>query len=187
MYYWLKLPKDFFIRNDIRIIESLEDGKNILLIYLKMLSASAGTYGVIPKKIRYIHALIDCPIKEVEMAIPLLEKFELIKPLNEDEYQLKHCNQDTVYRSSDYEGRDRNAPEYKAWRNDVFERDNYTCQKCHKTGCRLEAHHIVPWSKNRELRFDVNNGMTLCYDCHKKIHKKGEEKEWQKEECLQKQ
>lgn len=33
---------------------------------------------------------------------------------------------------------------YKEWRTAVFERDKYTCQKCGKKGCFIEAHHIYP-------------------------------------------
>lgn len=62
--------------------------------------------------------------------------------------------------------------EYKTWRKAVYERDNYTCQKCNKRGGRLEAHHIKPWSDYPEVRFDVNNGMTLCETCHAHEHKR---------------
>ena len=39
-YYWLKLQRDFFKRHDIRIIESMPNGKDYLLFYLKLLCES---------------------------------------------------------------------------------------------------------------------------------------------------
>jgi len=60
-----------------------------------------------------------------------------------------------------------NSLEYKDWRRKVFERDKYICQRCKKTGGYITAHHIKSFAHYPELRFEVDNGMTLCEDCHK--------------------
>lgn len=76
----------------------------------------------------------------------------------------------------------RNCKRSIIWRNEVFERDNYTCQECGKRGGRLNADHIKEFSliisenkitsleeayKCEEL-WDINNGGTLCNTpCHK--------------------
>jgi hypothetical protein len=57
---------------------------------------------------------------------------------------------------------------YKDWREAVFTRDNYTCQECNLRGCYLEPHHIKRFIEYKELRYDINNGITLCKSCHKK-------------------
>src|SRR3990167_2360774 len=62
----------------------------------------------------------------------------------------------------------RRSPEYIEWRKSVFKRDNYTCQDCKQKGSYLQADHIKPFSLFLELRFDINNGRTLCRDCHRK-------------------
>lgn len=65
--------------------------------------------------------------------------------------------------------RDRKSIKYIEWRKSVYIRDNYTCQLCkYKKGGYLEAHHILKYSKYPKMRFDVNNGITLCKDCHNK-------------------
>jgi len=73
------------------------------------------------------------------------------------------------------------SEKYKKWRSKIYQRDLYTCQNCKKTGGRLEVHHIKSLSlilkeyeiktkqqayKNKEI-FDLNNGITLCKNCHK--------------------
>lgn len=64
----------------------------------------------------------------------------------------------------------RNSDEYKEWRLRVFKRDYFTCQCCKKVGRNIHAHHIKDFSSHVELRFDVNNGITLCDLCHAKLH-----------------
>jgi endogenous inhibitor of DNA gyrase (YacG/DUF329 family) len=65
--------------------------------------------------------------------------------------------------------RGRDSYELSKWRKEVFKRDNYLCKKCGKEGY-LHAHHIKHYADNTELRFDINNGITLCEKCHGEIH-----------------
>ncbi len=62
---------------------------------------------------------------------------------------------------------------YKDWRFDVFSRDDFTCQKCgDNKGGNLEAHHIINWKNNKDLRYLIDNGITFCEVCHRSFHKK---------------
>lgn len=61
----------------------------------------------------------------------------------------------------------RHSLDYKIWREAVFARDNWTCQNCRQKGGLLNADHIKPFSLYPELRFAIDNGRTLCVDCHK--------------------
>jgi 5-methylcytosine-specific restriction endonuclease McrA len=63
----------------------------------------------------------------------------------------------------------RNA-DYKNWRKSVFERDEYTCQLCFKSGKYLVPHHILSYTDYPKERYNTENGMTVCEDCHKIIH-----------------
>ncbi len=75
--------------------------------------------------------------------------------------------------------KERNAKEYREWRNLIFASNNYTCQICGARGgwnkilkerISLNAHHLKSWSGYTNLRLDNNNGITLCSDCHKLVH-----------------
>ena len=88
---------------------------------------------------------------------------------------------------TDFNSQVRNLPQYKNWREQVFIRDNYTCQEC---GIRsglgktiiLHADLIRPLSvilKENNISeiqqvvscielWDTSNGRTLCIECHKK-------------------
>lgn len=65
----------------------------------------------------------------------------------------------------------RNSAEYSHWRINVFERDGFMCMECGSVGGVLNAHHIKPWATYPELRFDIDNGQTLCEECHKEVHR----------------
>lgn len=44
-YYWLRLKRDFFKRHDIQIIEDMDNGKDYILFYLKLLCESVDHEG----------------------------------------------------------------------------------------------------------------------------------------------
>lgn len=65
----------------------------------------------------------------------------------------------------------RNSVQFRLWREAVFSRDNWTCQECNNRGGTLHPHHIKEFAIYPELRFAIDNGITLCAKCHKEHHK----------------
>ena len=63
---------------------------------------------------------------------------------------------------------ERRGEKYIKWRTEIFKRDDYICQICKKRGGKISADHIIPFSISKELRYELSNGRTLCWDCHKK-------------------
>ena len=84
----------------------------------------------------------------------------------------------------------RSTSKYKEWTICVFQRDNWTCKACNIRGGVLHAHHIKFYSeifKKNDIKtfdeaitcqelWDTNNGVTLCEECHDRLHKKIKEK-----------
>lgn len=70
----------------------------------------------------------------------------------------------------------RNSIEYAEWRKKIFERDDYTCVLCLSRGGIIHADHIKEFSEYPDLRFDINNGRTLCKECHLKTPNYGRRK-----------
>lgn len=79
----------------------------------------------------------------------------------------------------------RRSRQYKKWCYDVFKRDKFTCQKTGKRGNDLIAHHILNFSDYPELRFNIDNGITLSDVSHREFHKKYGRKNNTKEQLLE--
>ena len=60
-------------------------------------------------------------------------------------------------------------PAYKKFRTDVLKRDKFTCKMCKTKKKKVYVHHIRKWASASSLRYEVSNGITLCYNCHKEV------------------
>ena len=65
----------------------------------------------------------------------------------------------------------RNSIGIRFWRELVFARDNWTCQKTGVKGGVLCSHHILNFAQYPELRFAIDNGITFSKQAHKEFHK----------------
>lgn len=65
----------------------------------------------------------------------------------------------------------RHSIEFRLWREAVFARDNWTCQKTGIKGGKLHPHHILNFAQYPELRFAIDNGITLSDETHREFHK----------------
>ena len=62
---------------------------------------------------------------------------------------------------------ERTSQKYNTWRDSVYKKDWYTCQCCGKSkNIYKNAHHILNFLDNEELRYDIKNGILLCDECH---------------------
>lgn len=69
-------------------------------------------------------------------------------------------------------GVNRFSNEYHEWQKAVKTLHNFTCDSCNQRGGELVSHHLEGFHWCVEGRTDINNGVCLCEECHKKFHTK---------------
>jgi len=93
-FYWLMMPKEFFKRHDIRIIENTPDGHEIILFYLKLMLESIDHGGElrfsedIPYNPEMLATITDTDIEIVHKSIKALEAFKLLEEHDDGTYVL---------------------------------------------------------------------------------------------------
>lgn len=91
-YYWLKLQCDFFKRQEAQIIESMPNGKDYMLFYLKLLCESVGTEGrvrfneEIPYSEEMLSVITNTKVEIVKQAIEVFVQFHMMEVLDDGTY-----------------------------------------------------------------------------------------------------
>lgn len=85
------------------------------------------------------------------------------------------CRVDKLYGKKDKEYRDkmyrkRKSPEYLLWRQEVLKRDVSSCKCCGEENTQMNVHHIESFSRRPNIALEIDNGVTLCNECHKEYH-----------------
>lgn len=166
---WIKIPSNFFELDEIKEIEKSTYKDEVLVILLQLITISNKKFPrnrfQIAKGFNLTDEVISNILK-VEVESWITAKVVLVN------LGLIQIIEDTLFvRDFWKQARERSSKEYTEWRINVFKRDNFTCQHCKSVGGLLEAHHKVRWVDDVSKRYDVDNGITLCKKCHKKVHK----------------
>jgi len=88
-YFWLRLKRDFFKRHDIKIVESMPNGKDYILFYLKLLCESVDHNGMlrfsdtIPYSADMLSTITNTNVDIVKSAIELFSKLEMMDILDD--------------------------------------------------------------------------------------------------------
>lgn len=91
-YYWLKLKRDFFKRHDIRIIESMPNGKDYILFYLKLLCESVDHEGnlrfseQIPYNEDMLATITNTNVDIVRSAIKIFTELRMMEIMDDGTY-----------------------------------------------------------------------------------------------------
>ena len=114
----------------------------------------------------------------VPTASAVQERIRAINNVSKGDHNLycsEKCKQDCpTYKKRKYrsgqKGVNNRRLDQAAWSKMVKDRDNNTCQRCGAQNEQMYAHHIYPVSINPIESADIDNGITLCYSCHKDMH-----------------
>ena len=93
-YYWLKLKRDFFKRHDIRIIESMPNGKDYILFYLKLLCESVDHDGnlrfseQIPYNEDMLATITNTNVDIVRSAIKIFAQLGMMEIMDDGTYYM---------------------------------------------------------------------------------------------------
>lgn len=97
-YYWLKLKKDFFKRHDIQIIESMPNGKDYVLFYLKLLLESVDHEGclrfsdTIPYNDTMLATITNTNSDTVKSAMKMFIELGMIELLDDQTIYMNEVN-----------------------------------------------------------------------------------------------
>ena len=135
-FYWLKMRRDFFKRHDIRILESLPNGKEYSLFYIKLMLESIDHNGELrysekqPYTINMLCSITDMAKDVVETALATLEELELVEIAEDGTYIIPHVAEmiDSVVDSDDA-NRQRRSRENRKQRAVPCDKDVTMCHK----------------------------------------------------------
>lgn len=57
----------------------------------------------------------------------------------------------------------------RKWAKACRLRDGNTCQMCERIGGPIEVHHCKPKASHPEQAYDLDNGVSLCFCCHRAV------------------
>ena len=98
-YFWLKLKRDFFKRHDIQIIESMPNGKDYVLFYLKLLCESVDHEGnlrfstEIPYTEEMLASITNTNPDVVKNAIKILTELRLMEIKDDETFFMPKLNE----------------------------------------------------------------------------------------------
>ena len=101
-YYWLRLKKDFFKRHDIQIIESMPNGKDYILFYLKLLVESVDHEGnlrfndTIPYNENMLATITNTNVDIVRSAMKVFTDLKMIEVLGDETIYMSEVDRKSV-------------------------------------------------------------------------------------------
>ena len=172
-YFWLKLKKDFFKRHDIRIIEAMQNGKDYILFYLKLLCESVDHEGnlrfsdTIPYNEEMLSTITNTNVDVVRCAIKVFSQLGMMEVLNDGTFYMNEVSKMMGY-ETDWAIKKREYRERQ-------KKDNVLPMSDKSKSKELEIDKDIELDNKKEISKEKNPGGTSPLDTPTNIkHKYGE-------------
>ena len=175
-YYWLRLQRDFFKRHDVRIIEEMENGKDYLLFYLKLLVESIDHEGnlrfsdTVPYNDKMLSVVTNTNVDIVRAALMVFKQLDMIEVLEDETIYMSEVEKMIGASTQDEHTRESTRLRVQAYRErkkkaeiEQYRYSNVTCNG------ELEI------EKELDIEKEINNKNLKEKDNKEKVrHKHGE-------------
>lgn len=174
-FFWLKLDKDFFKRHDIRIIEGMDNGKDYVLFYMKLLLESVSHEGTlrfsntVPYNEKMLATITNTNIDVVKQAVKIFTELNMMEFLDDGTIFMKETQKML--------GSESKWAEYK--RKDKKEIGNFPTQS-KKSPIEIEKEKELELEKDIELDKEIKDFDQFWKAYPKKEGKGQAEKAWSK-------
>lgn len=175
-FYWLKLKTSFFKRHDIRIVESLPNGKEIVYFFLKLMVESVDHEGElrfsedIPYSNQMLSVLTDTEVEFVEEALVTLTQYGMIEILEDRTISIPKV-EEMIGSASDTDASNR-MRRMRARRAKEGNSDNVT--ECYEQNVRNKTNELQSVTNNllREIEIEKEIDKEIEIDKEKIIKEK---------------
>lgn len=163
-YYWLKLQKDFFKRHDIRIVESMPNGKDYIIFYLKLLCESTSSEGylrfseTIPYNADMLSIITNTNVDIVRSATKVFQELDMVELLDDGTYFMSEVSKMLGSSKLDEQSKKTNAERQKRFREKKKLIENNVTVTLHRNG-EIEKELEKDIEKNKEIHNAQSNAI----------------------------
>lgn len=169
-YYWLKLQRDFFKRHDIKIIENMQNGKDYLLFYLKLLCESIDHEGnlrfsdQIPYNEDMLATITNTNVDIVRMAIKIFTQLNMMEIMDDGTYYMSEVQKMIGSATQDEHTRESTRLRVQAFR----ERQKALPNRYSNVTCNGELDKDIEIDIDKEIDIDNKKRKEISKDISKR-------------------
>lgn len=169
-FYWLKLKRDFFKRHDIQIIESMPNGKDYILFYLKLLCESVDHEGnlrfsdQIPYNEQMLSTITNTNVDVVRSAIKIFSELGMMEVMDDGTYFMREVQKMIGTAKQDEKTRESTRLRVQAYRErkkqGLLEENRYSNVTCNG---EIEKEIDIELEKEKDTEIEIEKRERINY------------------------